>query len=217
MNEKSFGKCTLEFLDTEFNLMQVNSLPLLEDWVNVSSDVTEIEKINLLDLQESLRFNVHDWNEAELTTNFIGPLFQKVKIFSHKYNFYSIRDLEGQAMGNSGEWRLYGKPDGMIAGGRRSPKKPYFMFNEYKKDTDSEGDPAGQALGAMLIGQEINNKKRPIFGCYVIGQSWNFMVLNLNEYAISATYSTLRPDIYLVFNILKKLKVYIEQFVEEDK
>ena len=51
MNEKSFGKCTLEFLDTEFSLMQVNSLPLLEDWVNVSSDVTEIEKINLLDLQ----------------------------------------------------------------------------------------------------------------------------------------------------------------------
>ena len=90
------------------------------------------------------------------------------------------------------------------------------MFNEYKKDTDSEGDPVGQALSAMLVGQVINEKKRPIFGCYVIGQSWNFIVLQGSEYAISATYSASRPDIFLIFNILKKLKTYIEQFVEED-
>ena len=216
MTDKSFSRCTLEFLDTEFNLMQVTTLPLLEEWLNVPSDVSDIEKFALLDLQESLRFNVHDWNEAELTTNFIGPLFQKLKIFSQKYNFYSIREVEGVTVGNTGDWRLFGKPDGMIAGGRRSPKKPYFMFNEYKKDTDSEGDPVGQALSAMLVGQVINEKKRPIFGCYVIGQSWNFIVLEGNEYAISATYSALRPDIFLIFNILKKLKTYIEQFVEED-
>ena len=216
MTDKSFSKCTLEFLDTEFNLMQVTSLPLLEEWLNVPADVSDIEKFALLDLQESLRFNVHDWNEAELTTNFIGPLFQKLKIFSQKYNFYSIREVEGVTTGNSGDWRLFGKPDGMIAGGRRSPKKPYFMFNEYKKDTDSEGDPVGQALSAMLIGQVINEKKRPILGCYVIGQSWNFIVLEDSEYAISGTYSALRPDIFLIFNILKKLKTYIEQFVQED-
>ena len=124
--------------------------------------------------------------------------------------------VEGVTVGNTGDWRLFGKPDGMIAGGRRSPKKPYFMFNQYKKDTDSEGDPVGQALSAMLVGQVINEKKRPIFGCYVIGQSWNFIILQGSEYAISATYSALRPDIFLIFNILKKLKTYIEQFVEED-
>ena len=216
MNEKSFGKCTLDFLDNEFNLEQNNTLSILKEWLSVPSEVTENEKSMLLDLQESLEYNVHDWNEAELISNFIGPLFQKLKIFSKKYNYYSIRDVEGIKTGNNGDWRIYGKPDGMIAGGRRSPRRPYFMFNEYKKDTDSDGDPAGQALSAMLIGQVINDKKRPIYGCYVVGQYWNFMVLNDNEYAISATYSSLRSDIFLIFNILKRIKSYIEQFVEED-
>lgn len=105
----------------------------------------------------------------------------------------------------------------MIATGRRSPRKPYFMFNEYKKDTDSDGDPAGQVLGAMLAGQQINDGKRPIFGCYVIGQHWYFMVLHQKEYAISAAYSALNNDIFLIFNILKKMKNYTEQFILESE
>lgn len=217
MKEKNFGKCTLDFLDTTFGLEQADTLPILEEWLAVDGAITATEKIALLDIQAALRFNVHDWNEVELITNFIGPLFQKLKIFSKKYNFFSVRDVEATLQGRQDEWRLYGKPDGMIAAGRRLPRKPYFMFNEYKKDTDSDGDPSGQVLSAMLAGQQINGGKRPIFGCYVVGQNWYFMVLHQKEYTISAAYSALSNDIFLIFNILKRMKNYTEQFIVEDE
>ena len=41
----------------------------------------------------------------------------------------------------------------MIATGFRSPKKPYFCLNEYKRGTDPDDDPKGQALIAMLVAQ----------------------------------------------------------------
>lgn len=102
MKEKNFGKCTLDFLDTEFGLEQANSLTILDEWVavDVNMTLTEAEKNALLDMQEVLHFNVHDWNEVELITNFIGPLFQKLKIFSKKYNFFSVRDVAATLQGN---------------------------------------------------------------------------------------------------------------------
>ena len=43
-------------------------------------------------------------------------------------------------------YELSGRVDGMIATGFRNPRMPYFCLNEYKKGTDPNGDPRGQAL-----------------------------------------------------------------------
>jgi hypothetical protein len=72
---------------------------------------------------------------------------------------------------------LFGKPDEMIASGYREPEAPFFCFQEYKRETDPNGDPIGQLLAAMLVGQALNPPKQPMYGCYVIGCDWYFVTL----------------------------------------
>ena len=94
----------------------------------------------------------------------------------------------------------------MIASGYFSPKIPYFNFQEYKKDINSSGDPAGQNLAAMLVGQQKNEDDKVIYGCYVVGRFWYFMVLKGKEYAISRDFSTTDDEIFEVMKILKALR-----------
>ena len=123
-----------------------------------------------------------------------------------KFNHYSQRYLQGQV----GDYQLYGKPDGIVSAGRREPETPYFAFQEYKKELDPNGDPAGQALAAMLVGQSLNDDfSKPIYGCYVNGRDWYFMVLLGTEYSISQDFSATTNDIFKIFSTLKALKAIV--------
>ncbi|MEM7127908.1 MAG: hypothetical protein AAF702_16360 [Chloroflexota bacterium] len=102
--------------------------------------------------------------------------------------------------------RLFGKPDGIIASGRREPEKPFFAFQEYKRQLDPNGDPAGQALAAMLVGQSLDERVKPLYGCYVVGYDWRFIVLEEKQYAISQSYPAITDDIFDIYRILKSLK-----------
>ena len=156
-----------------------------------------------------LFLNVNGWNEQELSLHFIGPVFTLAEISSHQYNLFANRQIGAQI----GEYYLTGKPDGMIASGYREPEIPYFAFNEYKKEKDPDGDPAAQALAAMLVGHQMNSDIRPLYGCYVIGQNWYFLALENNRYAISPAYSALTDDLLFIFQRLKLLKAIVEQYV----
>lgn len=202
VQEKSFKECTLHYLDKTFKLEQTRTLPALEQWLAMAAAISEIEHHLLLHLKNVLTFNVHDWNEHELDSHFIGPLFTMVDYSSTKYNHFAQRDLAGTVEGI----RLFGKPDGMIASGRREPEKPFFAFQEYKKHLDPNGDPAGQALAAMLVGQSMDVEPKALYGCYVIGNAWWFMVLEGKSYAISQDYSAITDEIFDICRILKALK-----------
>ena len=107
----------------------------------------------------------------------------------------------------------------MIATGFRSPKKPYFCLAEYKRGTDSDGEPQGQALIAMLAAQALDqnqnrNADRPIFGSYIIGRSWYFMTLVGKEYAISKDFSCADDELFDIFRMLKGLRWHIEQILK---
>ena len=110
---------------------------------------------------------------------------------------------------------LNGKVDGLIASGRRVPKQPYFCLHEYKKEEDPDGDPAGQALAAMLVAQELNHHEQPVYGGYVKGSIWYFMALQGLEYSISYSYVATREDIFDIFQALKALKAMIEQILHK--
>lgn len=55
---------------------------------------------------------------------YFGPIFTFVNFSSRKFNHFAQRDLEG----NVDEIRLFGKPDGLIASGRRE-LAPLFWFS----------------------------------------------------------------------------------------
>ncbi|MEM1324335.1 MAG: hypothetical protein AAGI23_00195 [Bacteroidota bacterium] len=106
---------------------------------------------------------------------------------------------------------MVGKPDGLLASGFHEPETPYFSFHEYKKEVDHSGDPAGQNLAAMLLGQALNEKSIPIYGCYVVGRNWFFMLLLEHQYAISKAYSTDDfEELCVIVQALKKLNAIIQ-------
>ena len=208
--EKTFRECKLSWLERTFGLDQVDNLTTLDDWLLEKAVITPYENETLLHLQELLKFNVRDWYEGELDSFFIGPVMSLVNFSNKKSNLFSDRLVDATV----DDWRLYGRPDSFLASGRREPEIPFFAFQEYKKMTDPDGDPAGQALAAMLAGQVLNNNDLPMYGCHVIGVDWYFMVLQGKEFAMSRDYSALSSEIFDIFRALKVLKIIVAERVK---
>ena len=90
-------------------------------------------------------------------------------------------------------------------------------MNEYKRESDPTGDPRGQALIAMLAAQNLNNSGDIVFGCYITGKSWRFMVLENKTYAISKSYSADDEEIADIFRIMKGLHFQIGKIASKYK
>jgi hypothetical protein len=206
----NFKDCTLEQLDETFDLEQIDDCQILQVWLSEELEISDLERQVIVMFQKTLKSHVHDWNETELIQHFIGPIFSLVNFSSKKFSLFAERSFSGTINGIE----MSGKPDGIIASGFRKPKNPYFCFQEYKKEKDPEGDPAAQALAAMLVAQEINEHKHPIYGCYVRSQFWFFIVLQEAKYCISHPYTASRDDIFDIFRILKVLKRIVADMVE---
>jgi len=207
--ELYFSQCTLPLLDKTFGLRAVMELSALTDWFLRSAQVelSELDRSKLSDLQELLQVNANNWNEQELSIHFIGPMFSIVKFTDpYRYNLFAQRHIEA----NVYDYLLKGEPDGLIASGYYEPEIPYFAFAEYKRQRDPNGDPAGQALAAMLVGQHLNPNPGPVYGCYVISREWFFMALQEKHYAISNGHNALqRLELEDILRILKALKAMI--------
>ncbi|MCP4348196.1 MAG: hypothetical protein GY795_22060 [Desulfobacterales bacterium] len=208
----TFKECTLPQLDSTFELEQVRQSTVLDEWLNRQAEISDFERQILLTLREKLIIGADDWNETELAYNFIGPVISFVNYTTRKCNFFAERSFGGIVEGIE----MGGRPDGMIASGVRVPKKPYFCFQEYKKEKNPEGDPGAQVLAAMLVAQELGEHQHPVYGCYVKGRDWFFMILQAKKYAISEPYIATRDDIFDIFRILKALKQIIRSFIEAE-
>ena len=161
--------------------------------------------------QSLLELNVSAWYEQDLSMQFIGPVLGLVQFTDrYKYNLFAGRKIQAVLAGIDEEIELSGEPDGMLATGYREPKIPMFAFTEYKKANDPSGEPPGQTLAAMLVSQHLNqtlkNITGPIYGAYIIGGEWWFMLLQDKEYVISRAYTALSNDLFEIFRILKSLK-----------
>ena len=206
----TFREWTLDKIEDIFGLSEIESLPILEKILSFNYSLSDYQKTYLLSLANNYKlFGGDDWNEVELENKFISPLIVFSEIDNKQFAYF----LERELYATIGEYQLSGKVDGMIATGYRSPKKPFFCLNEYKRQTDPNGDPRGQTLIAMLVAQNLNADNKPIFGCYVIGRSWYFVVLQDKHYTISNVYTATDEDIFDIFRILKGLRFEIEQLI----
>jgi hypothetical protein len=212
--EKSFGDCRLSYLEKTFGLRQVRTMNALTDWQLRASVIEPLEKeISFLGILQELLIVNASWNEQELSLHFVGPMFSLINftepyrfnLFAERFISATIDSLEHQPV------MLMGKPDEFIASGYREPEIPFFCFNEFKRETEIKGDPAGQALAAMMVGQALNENHTPTYGCYIIGRDWYFMTLLDKQYSISQDFSTVTDDIFEVLRMLKALKEIVKE------
>ncbi len=207
IQKSTFRDWTLDKIDEAFNTKQIWEMDTLNELLAFQYEINDMESWFLKELQFVYQLGGDDWNEVELENKFISPLIVLAKLNDERFSYFLERELQVFI----DNYDLSGKVDGMIATGYRNPKKPFFCLKEYKRQTDPNGDPRGQALIAMLAAQALNENNSPVYGCYVIGRSWNFMALVGKEYAISNVYTCTTDELLDIFRILKGLRNIIEK------
>jgi hypothetical protein len=202
----NFKSWTRDKLSDRFGLEQTFENLVLQEWLAQKTDIDAFEKESLQRIQKIMLRYVDYWNEEEVKLKFIGNLLTLINFDSKKISAFADRDFSGIVDGEL----LSGKPDFMVARGKQEMKAPFFFVHEYKKELDNDSqDPAGQLLAAMLLAYESNLnipelKEKPVYGVYVIGRLWFFVILQANEYAISLAYDSTHEDQLLdIFRILK--------------
>jgi hypothetical protein len=207
--KKNFREWTLDAVDEAFGLRQVRHLDELDALLTYKHDSNDYEKQYLSDLRDTYYLGGDSWNEVELENKIISPLFVFAKISNERFSYFLERELALTI----GDYELLGRVDGMIATGFRNPKKPYFCMNEYKRATDPDGDPQGQALIAMFVAQKLNGAEIPIYGSFIVGKQWHFMVLVNKMYAMSKSFACDDEEIFDIFRILRSLRWHIEKLI----
>ena len=56
--------------------------------------------------------------------------------------------------------------------------------------------------------------EKPIYGLYIVGRQWRFMVLDKNEYAISKGFLADDNDIFDIYRILKGFRHLIDKLID---
>lgn len=212
MKTATFKEWNLSALDKTFDLKQVWQSDLLDAWKNMPCEISENDRNSLLKLQSVLVRGGQYWNEVELENKFISPLVMLAEIDDGQVGYFLERPLSATV----GEYQLSGIVDGMIATGFREPDIPLFCMHEYKRSLENQGGPDAQVLAAMLVARELNPAPHPMYGLYVIGFDWHFMVLEGSHYYISKTYNADDEEIFVLFKMLKNLKQVITKYTPEN-
>jgi hypothetical protein len=183
----------------------------MTDWLTLHSAAEEDKLwLPLQELQEKLLNHVYDWNEQELIIYFIAPLLHLVNFEQEHYHPFFQREISVKYNNEI----LSGVVDCVVAQGKRSPKRPFFFLQEHKKEHDSSNDPLGQLMIAMIAAQHLNQNQQPVYGAYVIGRYWHFVLLEGLEYAVNSGFNASKEEIKAIFGVLKNTKAIIDRLVQ---
>lgn len=220
--DKSFKDWTLNDLFFYLGVKQKKESELLNSWLTVANPImlSDFEETYLIYFCEQASLYIRSWNEAELRDNFISSILSLVNFHSTTYYFSPFAERKITTKINN--INLYGKVDWMVAIGQGEPQVPFFFIHEYKKEKGTENDPLGQLLATMVAAQTLNGKPfqpnffnplkkhdpdMPIYGCYIIGRNWFFVILENKEYTVSQAYNATKlEELKYIFHILKKQK-----------
>jgi hypothetical protein len=215
---KSFERWEREELELTFGLQQVKDHSILTDWLTAKEAITEEEIAKIEPLRIDLESEISFWNEEEVKIFFINDLIKLInfkrlnsyKVFAQRTISANVKDLKNNDL------ELRGRIGIVVATGRQKPRQPFFFIHEYKPIRSSAAnDPEGQLLVAMVATQALNDTPRPIYGLYVQGKFWNFVILSGKEYSISASYDATKvQDLHQIVRILKRCKFYIDRFID---
>ncbi len=209
---KSFETWEYEEVEITFGMKRVFELPALADWQNSSkNDIDETMKHFLDIIQKRLIVNADAWNEDEFKMFFIAPLLSQMPLEIDDFKPFTQRTLSAKFP--ELDLEVSGKVEFVIARGKQRPKQPYFFLHEYKQERRRENDPLGQLLISMVAARQNNEKKTPLFGCFVVGRDWFFVVLEEQTYAVSlACDATKNHELYQIVAMLSAMPDIIRQY-----
>jgi len=207
IRRKSFDDWTTQEVRDTFAIKLTEPTPLLLQWLSVQHPPSAQQALFLESKRALLQQFYSTWNEDELKFRFIAQIVELVELIGDGFNTFTQRKLSATIK----DIALFGRPELMVASGREEPKKPYFFIHEYKPSKRAD-EPLGQVLSAMLAAQTLNADNLPIFGCFVIGAIWQFLILEGDAYSLSRLFdATQTADLHAIFSALEQAKLYIEQ------
>ncbi|MFM2369577.1 MAG: hypothetical protein RL619_1887, partial [Bacteroidota bacterium] len=168
-----------------FNLNKLDEpSDLMKVWIDVTIiTLDDFEKKLFNKILLRAKNSIDFWSEEDLKMYFIAYIVDLANLASTK-EIQSLFDKQIEATVDNVHLKV--KPDFTMAKGIMDLiESPYFHFHEYKKDKASSRDPLGQLLKAFLIATEINKNAKPIYGAYIIGRFWYFVVFQNREYCVS--------------------------------
>lgn len=233
--DKTFRNWTRRDLQKYLGVNRSKNFQLLQDWFDMEIVLTQEEIDFLEELRDYIEEPIDLWNEAELRENFISELTRKVKFRDRKKmianfaeRYFSVSVEKGPIIA-----KLHGYVDWMVARGIGKPERPYFFIHEYKPAEGQTNDGKGQLLAAMYTVRHLHQKTfhqtlfeqythyyrdMPIYGIYVIGRYWYFVVLQGDTYEFSEGHiSTKKEDLQTIFKLLKAQKQLIFSRLEKQQ
>jgi hypothetical protein len=211
---KPFEKWKYEEVEITFGVERMDQLATLDNWLAADEPADSYETETVKRLHQQLVRKVDAWNEDELKLFFIGQLLSLVNFTKPKvYSSFSQRTIATTIKSvDQEDVVLRGRVEFFVAMGEQIPRQPFFFVNEYKPlNKTTPSDPLGQLLIAMLATMDLNVQKRPLYGSFVRGSFWYFVVLENKQYVVSKGYdATLVDDFFKILSILKRCKTYIE-------
>ena len=212
---RSFETWTYEEIEDSFGIIPLEKGSAFDSWLSGGSDITfspdEQTKESLEFYRHLLLKEVKNWNEDELKLFFIAPILGLVNFNTDYYKPFTQRILTI----DNGIVSASGKVDFLLAKGKLTPKIPFFCLHEYKQENRRDNDPLGQLLIGMVAAQAKNGHEMPIFGSYISGRNWFFVLLDGKNYFVSDAYVASSDDIYKIFGILNKSKTLIEGYAKQ--
>ncbi len=203
---KSFQFWSQADAEKIFNLKRVHKIQELEDLLLATDNLTPIERASLDSLRFKLLEMVFGWSEEDLKMLFIGPVLNYADMVHLEYRLFLDCPIKAEINNET----IGGKVDCLLAKGYFAPETPFFFLQEFKREKGRDTDPAGQLLAAMVVSQRLNSSQDILYGCYVTGRSWFFLVLKDKEYAVSNAFNVTEKDVYQVVAILRKIKELFE-------
>jgi hypothetical protein len=209
VKNKSFEQWLYEDVERAFDLTRLRQHARLDSLKALSFRPEIFEKkLEMIEtLRQDLLDNVDSWNEDELKFMFISPIIAIIEYKSPNYKIFTQRPMSVKYENDTKT--TSGKVEFMIATGKQTPRKPFFFLHEYKQENRRDNDPLGQLLIAMVAAQLQNADEKPLFGCYVSGRNWFFIILDGKEYAISNAFNS--ADTTMLNQILAILIYFKEQ------
>ena len=210
-----------------FELERVKEGKELKKWLSNSFDLNELETLLLERIHQEMEISSDYLNEEELKIRLIAPLFQIANIDEdNKIRVFYERSLSQTMLVKGEKYKLSVVCDCMIASSSifKTPQRPYFFLQEFKKAKGEKSDPEAQMLLAMLAARKSNEKlegsseNNPLYGGFLIGSVWRLATLVGNEYCTSRQFfATEKGDLLRIIYAIRNLKKIIFDIYENKK